>query len=159
MHNTKKAAPKADMRVLGRTLKMLWQCYPVLLPVTCVCIVCSAIVSAIPSIFTKNVLDVITEFLEAGSTDYAAASAKILPMILFLIALYVTALILIATYQQLMAYMTQGFLSKMRCKMFDGMQNLPIRYFDTHKHGDIMSHYTNDIDTLRQRFRSLCQAF
>ena len=150
MHNTKKAAPKADMRVLGRTLKMLWQCYPVLLPVTCVCIVCSAIVSAIPSIFTKNVLDVITEFLEAGSTDYAAASAKILPMILFLIALYVTALILIATYQQLMAYMTQGFLSKMRCKMFDGMQNLPIRYFDTHKHGDIMSHYTNDIDTLRQ---------
>lgn len=150
MHNTKKAAPKADMRVLGRTIKMLWQCYPVLLPVTCVCIVCSAIVSAIPSIFTKNVLDVITEFLDASSTDYAAASAKILPMILFLIALYVTALILIATYQQLMAYMTQGFLSKMRCKMFDGMQNLPIRYFDTHKHGDIMSHYTNDIDTLRQ---------
>ena len=150
MHNTKKAAPKADIRVLGRTIKMLWQCYPVLLPLTCVCIVCSAIVSAIPSIFTKNVLDVITEFLDAGSTDYAAASAKILPMILFLIALYVTALILIATYQQLMAYMTQGFLSKMRCKMFDGMQNLPIRYFDTHKHGDIMSHYTNDIDTLRQ---------
>ena len=150
MHNTKKAAPKADIRVLGRTIKMLWQCYPVLLPLTCVCIVCSAIVSAIPSIFTKNVLDVITEFLDAGSTDYAAASEKILPMILFLIALYVTALILIATYQQLMAYMTQGFLSKMRCKMFDGMQNLPIRYFDTHKHGDIMSHYTNDIDTLRQ---------
>ena len=49
-----------------------------------------------------------------------------------------------------MAYITQGFLSKMRCKMFDGMQNLPIKYFDTHKHGDIMSHYTNDIDTLRQ---------
>ncbi|MBQ9133236.1 MAG: ABC transporter ATP-binding protein [Clostridia bacterium] len=150
MNNAKKNAPKADMRVLGRTLKMLWQCYPVLLPVTCVCIVCSAIVSAIPSIFTKNVLDVITEFLDAGLTDYAAASQKILPMILFLIGLYVTALILIATYQQLMAYMTQGFLSKMRCKMFDGMQNLPIRYFDTHKHGDIMSHYTNDIDTLRQ---------
>ena len=150
MNNAKKNAPKADMRVLGRTLKMLWQCYPVLLPVTCVCIVCSAIVSAIPSIFTKNVLDVITEFLDAGLTDYAAASQKILPMILFLIGLYVTALILIATYQQLMAYMTQGFLSKMHCKMFDGMQNLPIRYFDTHKHGDIMSHYTNDIDTLRQ---------
>ena len=49
-----------------------------------------------------------------------------------------------------MAYMTQGFLCKMRRSMFDGMQDLPIRYFDTHKHGDIMSYYTNDIDTLRQ---------
>ncbi len=150
MHKEKKAAPTADIRILGRVLKMLWQSYPVLLPVTCVCIVFSAIVSAIPSIFTKNVLEVITEFLNTGSTDYAAASEKILPMILFLAALYLLALILITLYQQLMAYMTQGFLSKMRCKMFDGMQDLPIRYFDTHKHGDIMSYYTNDIDTLRQ---------
>lgn len=49
-----------------------------------------------------------------------------------------------------MAYMTQGFLHKLRCEMFGGMQKLPIRYFDSHQHGDIMSHYTNDIDTLRQ---------
>jgi ATP-binding cassette subfamily B protein len=49
-----------------------------------------------------------------------------------------------------MAYITQGFLNKLRRQMFDGMQNLPIKYFDTNKHGDIMSHYTNDIDTLRQ---------
>ena len=49
-----------------------------------------------------------------------------------------------------MAYITQGFLSKLRCRMFDGMQNLPIKYFDTHKHGDIMSYYTNDIDALRE---------
>ena len=53
-------------------------------------------------------------------------------------------------YTQIMAYMTQGFLDKLRREMFDGMQDLPISYFDTHKHGDIMSHYTNDIDTLRQ---------
>ena len=49
-----------------------------------------------------------------------------------------------------MAYITQGFLCKLRADMFDGMQDLPIKYFDTHKHGDIMSYYTNDIDTLRQ---------
>ena len=49
-----------------------------------------------------------------------------------------------------MAYMTQGFLDKLRREMFDGMQDLPIKYFDTHQHGDIMSYYTNDIDTLRQ---------
>ena len=53
-------------------------------------------------------------------------------------------------YKQLMAYMTQGFLDKLRQEMFGGMQDLPIRYFDTHQHGDIMSFYTNDIDTLRQ---------
>ena len=46
--------------------------------------------------------------------------------------------------------MTQGFLNKLRREMFDGMQDLPIKYFDTHQHGDIMSYYTNDIDTLRQ---------
>ena len=52
-------------------------------------------------------------------------------------------------YTQLMAYMTQGYLDKLRREMFDDMQDLPISYFDTHQHGDIMSHYTNDIDTLR----------
>ena len=71
-------------------------------------------------------------------------------MILLLASLYVVSIIAITTQKILMVYITQGFLCKMRRKMFDGMQNLPIRYFDTHKHGDIMSHYTNDIDTLRE---------
>ena len=55
-----------------------------------------------------------------------------------------------ATFNQLMAIITQGSLAKMREKMFNGMQDLPIKYFDTHNHGDVMSYYTNDIDTLRQ---------
>ena len=142
--------PKAKKGTLGRVFKMLFSFYPVLLPTTALCIILSATVSAIPSIFTKRVLEVITKYVKMGNTDYAAAAKEILPAILLLIGLYVMSLILITTYQQLMAYITQGFLSKMRCKMFDGMQNLPIKYFDTHKHGDIMSHYTNDIDTLRQ---------
>ncbi len=136
--------------VLLRVFRYLISFYPVLLPTAGICIILSAIVSAIPSIFTKKVLDVITEFLESGSRDYAAAAEMILPSIILLVILYVISLVLITTYQQLMAYITQGFLSGMRRKMFDGMQNLPIRYFDTNKHGDIMSHYTNDIDTLRQ---------
>ena len=74
----------------------------------------------------------------------------ILPKVGILIGFYVLSMVSITLYTQLMAYITQGFLHKMRVKMFDGMQNLPIKYFDTHKHGDIMSHYTNDIDTLRQ---------
>ena len=71
-------------------------------------------------------------------------------MVGMLIGLYVLSIIFITVQSQLMAKITQGFLDKMRCKMFDGMQNLPIKFFDTHKHGDIMSYYTNDIDTLRQ---------
>ena len=60
------------------------------------------------------------------------------------------SIIAVTVETQLSAVVTQGFLGKMRKTMFDRMQNLPIRYFDTHKHGDIMSYYTNDIDTLRQ---------
>ncbi len=150
MSKEKMPRPPRKKGVLKRIFKMLLASYPVLLPAAAVCIVLSAIVSATPSIFTKKVLEVITEFIESGSTDYSAAAKEIMPPIFLLIGMYVVSLILITTYQQLMAYITQGFLSKMRCKMFDGMQNLPIKYFDTHKHGDIMSHYTNDIDTLRQ---------
>lgn len=86
----------------------------------------------------------------AGSIEWSEASGKIIPLIIILIVLYILSIISMTIYTQLMAVITQGFLSKLRCRMFDGMQNLPIGYFDTHKHGDIMSYYTNDIDTLRQ---------
>ena len=69
------------------------------------------------------------------------------------------SIIAILVYKQLMAYMTQGFLDKLRQEMFGGMQDLPIRYFDTHQHGDIMSFYTNDIDTLRQLVSEAIPAF
>ena len=142
--------PKLNMGTLTRVIKLLFASYPVLLPVVCVCILLSAVVSSIPSIFTQKVIAIVTEHLESGNTSWAEASERIIPLVGILIALYVLALMLITLHTQLMAYITQGFLNKMRKKMFEGMQNLPIRYFDTHKHGDIMSYYTNDIDTLRQ---------
>ncbi len=135
-------------KLIPRILKMLFKFYPVLAPVTAVCIVFSALVSAIPALFVQSVIEVIEKWSESG--DVAAASAEVLPKVLILICLYVLSIAAITTYQQLMAYMTQGFLAKMRCAMYSGMQNLPIRFFDTKKHGDIMSYYTNDIDTLRQ---------
>ena len=141
--------PKLKKETLPRTLKMLYQFYPKLIPIVVVCIVFAAIVNSIPSIFTKNILDVITASVE-NQTTWAEAWPQIWPLVAVLIGLYLVSIALTVLQSQLMAYITQGFLSKMRCKMFDGMQNLPIKYFDTHKHGDIMSHYTNDIDTLRQ---------
>ncbi len=141
---------KLDIGTLWRVIRLLFQFYPRLIPLTIFCIVFSAIVSSIPAIFQQKVLAVVTECLDRGTLSWTVARERILPLVGILIVLYILSIIFITTYTQLTAYITQGFLSKMRRKMFDGMQNLPIRYFDTNKHGDIMSHYTNDIDTLRQ---------
>lgn len=131
-----------------RVIKTLFSFYPVLVPVTMLCILFSAAASAIPAIFIQKVTAVIEVWQQTG--DWASASAEVYPKVMLLACMYLLSVTAIIAHTQLMAYMTQGFLNKLRCRMFDGMQNLPIKYFDTHKHGDIMSYYTNDIDTLRQ---------
>ena len=146
------AMPKRrfDKNVFFRIIKFLFSCYPVLVPITALCIAISAAVSAIPSLFTQNVLAVVEKALDDPSFTWEMASREIIPLITLLGCIYAVSFLLITLHTQLMAFITQGFLCKLRRKMFDGMQNLPIKYFDTNKHGDIMSHYTNDIDTLRQ---------
>ena len=139
---------KLNVNTLKRVIKILFSYYPVLLPIAIACIIFSAVTAAIPAIFNQQVIAAIEEWFV--SRDWASAKEEILPKIILLASLYVISLIAVTSHTQLMAYITQGFLGKMRKKIFDGMQNLPIRYFDTHKHGDIMSYYTNDIDTLRQ---------
>ena len=133
---------------LGRVVRKLFNYYPRLAPLTVVLVLFSSAVSSIPSLFVQNVLAVIEKWYKTG--DWAAARPEVLHYLTILGVLYVLSLISLVSYTQIMAYMTQGFLDKLRREMFDGMQDLPISYFDTHKHGDIMSHYTNDIDTLRQ---------
>ena len=135
--------------VLKRLLKMLFGYYPVLLPVSIVCIVFSAITAAIPAIFLKEVTNAITAAVDNG-VAWEIAKNDIIPKVLILVGFYVLSIIAVTLETQLMAGITQSFLSKMRKTLFEGMQDLPVKYFDTHKHGDIMSHYTNDIDTLRQ---------
>lgn len=133
---------------IGRVIKMLFEFYPVLLPVTLFCILFSSAAALIPDIFIKNVIDVIEKYSPSG--DWANAAKVIIPMMIVLASIYLASLLSSFIYTQLMAILTQGALSKFRKKMFNGMQNLPIKFFDTHRHGDIMSYYTNDIDTLRQ---------
>ena len=140
--------PRLKKGVLGRLLKMLFRFYPSLIPVTIVCIVFTAITSAIPAIFLQRVTELIEVWQVSG--NWELAKTEILPQVFFLMGMYAISLVTITMDTQLMAYITQGFLCKMRRAMFEKMQNLPIKYFDTHKHGDIMSYYTNDIDTLRQ---------
>ena len=138
---------KFSMKTLKRVLKMLFKFYPVLFPLTIVCIVFSSIVATLPAIFNQQIIAAIEEWYL--SRDWQGASQVIIPKIITLASFYVLSLLAVLTQTQLMAYMTQGFLGKMRKTLFSKMQNLPISYFDQNKHGDIMSHYTNDIDTLR----------
>ena len=140
--------PRIKKGNLARILKMLFKAYPVLVSISAICIIISAITASLPAIFQQQVLVDIEIWISSG--DWKAASAVILPKIAILAALYVFSLGAILCQTQLMAYITQGFLNKMRCAMFEKMQNLPIKYFDTNRHGDIMSRYTNDIDALRQ---------
>ncbi len=146
--NTTARGRRAPKGVLGRLIKTVFQFYPVLLPITLVCILINAIVSSMPSIFMQNAIAVVEDTFRDG--DWATASGRIFNLLAILITMYVISLIAGICYTQLMAIITQGTLAKLRKKMFDHMQDLPIRYFDTHNHGDIMSFYTNDIDTLRQ---------
>ena len=131
-----------------RLLKTLLGFYPVLLPVTIGCIVFNAIVGSLPSVFRQKVIALVEQSWQDGV--WHAVSGQILRLVGLLAVFYLLSLAAGLVFNQLMAIITQGALKKLRVKMFGGMQRLPIRYFDTHNHGDIMSYYTNDIDTLRQ---------
>lgn len=153
--NKMKAAPATTARgqrapkgVLRRLLRTLFEFYPVLLPITLVCILINAIVSAAPSVFMQNVIAVVDASYKSG--DWSSVSGQIFTYVAILVVMYVISLIAGAFYTQMMAIITQGSLKKLREKMFSHMQDLPIKYFDANGHGDIMSYYTNDVDTLRQ---------
>ena len=148
--NDSKIMPKKiDVKLLGRVVKQLFSYYPVMMPISVACIIFSAIVATIPAIFLEKVTAAIDAALKTG-TAWEAAKGDIIPKVMFLVCFYVLSIVALTFETQLMAIITQGFLGKFRKTMFNGMQNLPISFFDTHKHGDIMSYYTNDIDTLRQ---------
>ena len=150
MSNEKKPIrrPPVNWKGLGRLIRILLSYYPVLVPLTGILILFSSVVSAIPSLFTKQVIEIIERYMDSG--DWIAAKAEVLPVLGMLMIFYLLSIVSLIAYTQIMAYITQGFLCKLRREMFNRMQDLPIRYFDTHRHGDIMSYYTNDIDTLRQ---------
>ena len=144
----KRGRPPFNLSAVKRTVGLVMEFYPRLFPAVCILTIFSSAVSAIPSIFTQKVIAIIGEWMDGG--DWATAKGLIVAQITPLIVLYVLSLIAVVLQTQLSAILTQGFLSKLRRRLFDRMQDLPIRYFDSHKHGDIMSHYTNDIDTLRE---------
>ena len=149
MKNKRGGNLRDNFAAMGWVLKKFFGFYPVLAPLAMFCILFSSLVAAIPNFFiVQEVLHGAERWLQSG--DWAAARVEILPSIFLLIGVYFVAICSQTLETQLMAVMTQGFLDKMRREIFDGMQDLPIRYFDSNKTGDIMSYFTNDIDTMRQ---------
>lgn len=139
---------KNKRSIIFRLFKDIFEFYPIMFPVIILCIIFNAAISSIPAVFMQNVIAVVEKSWQAG--DWNAVREKILHFVVILAVFYVLSLISSIAYNQMMAIITQGTLKKFRIKMFNRMQTLPIKYVDTNNHGDIMSYYTNDIDTLRQ---------
>mgnify|MGYP002517184728 FL=1 len=144
-----KGGPKAKNTkgTLLRLFKFLFKYYKTYLIIVAVCILLSALAGTVSSLFLNQLLLVIGDGINTG---FNSVSGRLMQVIGLMIGFYALGVITTFIYSQLMAVVTQGFLNKMRQNMFGSMQSLPIKYFDTHTHGDIMSYYTNDIDTLRQ---------
>ena len=144
-----KGGPKAKNAkgTVTRLFKYLFKYYKAYLVIVGICIVLSAVSGTVSSLFLNQIVLIITEGLKTG---YSAIYGRLLRVILLMVGFYAVGVVSSFIYSRLMAVVTQGFLNKMRQNMFGSMQSLPIKYFDTNTHGDIMSHYTNDIDTLRQ---------
>lgn len=134
---------------VSRIIKLVLSFFPVLLPLIVVMIILNAILGALPSIFQQNVIAILQEAWENGWT-WEVTQPLVTKVVAILAIIYIVALIISFIYNQLIAVFTQGVLQKLRNRVFTHMQTLPIRYFDTHQHGDIMSYYTNDIEAMRQ---------
>ena len=132
-----------------RLVKLLFSFYPKLLPFIIILILVNAVISSLPSIFQQNIVAILQTAWENG-IGWNIVRPEIMHHIVILASLYLTSLLAGVVYNQLMAIFTQGVLNKIRIKLFDHMETLPIRYFDTHQRGDVMSYYTNDVESLRQ---------
>ena len=134
-------------QTLGRILKFVFKRYWFHYLLVLVCIVVSVLASVQGTMFTRTLIDTyITPLISAEVKDFAPLAGGIRRVAVF----YGVGVLAAYTQQRLMITISQGCLRDLRIDLFDEMETLPIRYFDTHSHGEIMSVYTNDIDTMRQ---------
>lgn len=131
-----------------RLMSYLSHYYGIRLAIVAVCIIISSCASAIATIFLQKLID---ECITPGITEgFSAVWPHLKSILITMAVIYVLGVAAAFAYTRMMAVVTQGTLKHMRNDMFSRMQTLPIRYFDTHSHGDIMSTYTNDTDAIRQ---------
>ncbi len=141
-----KKTQQMDSRTLKRLLSYLKQ-YKVRFVFVLICIIISAGASVIASLFLQVLIDdYITPLLIQAVPDFSG----LLRAVMVLGGVYIMGVLATLLYNRTMAVISQGILKNIRNEMFSHMQTLPVKYFDSHSHGDVMSHYTNDTDTLRQ---------
>ncbi|QIB68546.1 ABC transporter ATP-binding protein [Aminipila butyrica] len=140
------ARQKPDPKTIKRLLSYMSD-YKIQVFFVIVCIIASSVAGALSSLFIQRLIDdYISPLLLAAVPDFSG----LLRIIFVMGGIYLVGILSTLFYSRTMAVIAQGTLKKIRNTMFAHMQTLPIRYFDTHTHGDVMSHYTNDTDTLRQ---------
>lgn len=139
--------PENPGKLLKRLMGVLMKFYGVQIVIVAICIVISVIANVQGTMFMQTLIDdYIQPLLKADTPDFQ----PLLMAILWVAGFYAVGILASYTYNRLMVNVTQGTLKHFRDEMFKRMEMLPIKYFDTHAHGDIMSMYTNDTDTLRQ---------
>ena len=142
-----KKESKKNMKALGRLLKFIFKNYGGRLIIVFIMILLSTFASVQGMMFMQTLIDeYIMPMVESGSGDFTPLLTAITQVALY----YLVGVVATLINRMIMVFVTQGTLDKLRRELFVHMEDLPIRYFDTHAHGDIMSVYTNDIDTMRQ---------
>ncbi len=152
-------APKVKnpMKTLKRLIGIIFRKYKIQMIIVFLCIIVSVLANVQGTLFIQNLIDdYITPMLSQSKPDFMPLLGAIGRVAFF----YLLGAASMYTYSRIMVYVTQGTMRDLRCEIFEHMESLPIKYFDTHPHGDIMSVYTNDVDTLRQMIsQSLPQIF
>lgn len=134
-------------KLFARLMGFIFKKYLPACIIVVICIFVSVLANVQGTMFTKNLIDdYIVPLLKTGSPDYGPLLVAMGRVAVF----YGIGVISTFAYSKIMIYVSQGTIKNLRVELFSHMQDLPIRYFDSHAHGDIMSIYTNDIDTLRQ---------
>ena len=144
--------PKGAIKkgTLGRVLKMLFKYYKWRVILVLVCITVSSVGSLVSTVYMKSLIDSVIAPAQKLGSFTPALQNKLIGLIVMMVSVYTLVVLTSFIYTRTMATVTQGMLYHFREEMFSKMQTLPIKYFDTHAHGEIMSTYTNDTDATRQ---------
>ena len=139
--------PAFSLKVLSRVVKYMLYYYKIPFILVVVCILVSAVTTVIGATFPQTLVDdYITPMLKNGSHDFSGLAGQLVRLVIIMGIGVIAAF----SYNRIMVNVSQGTMRHLRDDLFSKMESLPIKYFDTHAHGDIMSVYTNDVDTLRQ---------
>ena len=151
MNNAKKTQVRPSaFKILGRIFSYIWKNYPKRFIVVLIAIIVSGVVAAINTMFIQVLVDRYIDPMLEDRTLIDSLMKELSIVIIIIACMYFIGVVAMYIYTRLMAVISQGTLKAIRDDMFWKMQKLPISYFDSHTHGEIMSYYTNDTDTLRQ---------